>query len=227
MSLHLFDNIVWHALTGDQARFAAGRGAVRRYSRGFSPILGFEDPGRPDFDALRAIVDPGEAFYCDGWNGPSPADVRVEVDLTMYKMVYDGPIPEADEAPEAVSLQAAQREQVLALVDLTHPGPFGPRTIELGDYFGILDGGRLVAMAGERFHAERLHEISGVCTHPDYQGRGHARRLMRKLIRGQMTRGEIPVLHVMRDNTVALELYKRMGFRIHLESPVRMAMRLG
>ncbi len=225
MATHLFDNIAWHALTGTQAEFAAGTGAARRYARGFSPIVGFADPAEPDFDALRAICDPGEAFYCDGWNGPAPGDLRVEVDTTMYKMVFDGPMPERDEAPGAVALGAAHREQVMELVDLTRPGPFGPRTLELGDYFGEIEDGKLIAMAGERFHADRLHEISGVCTHPQHQGRGHARQLMRKLIRRQMMRGSIPVLHVMRDNTVAFELYKRMGFRVHGESPVRMAMR--
>ncbi|MFO1313848.1 MAG: GNAT family N-acetyltransferase [Burkholderiales bacterium] len=225
MSLDLFDNIAWHALTGEQARFAAGRGAARRYARGFSPIVGFEDPSHPDFDALREIVDPGEAFYCDGWNGPSPPDLRIEADTTMYKMFYAGGMPEADEAPDAVALGPAHVEQALDLVELTHPGPFGPRTLELGDYFGIVQDGRLVAMAGERFHAGTLREISGVCTHPAHQGRGYARRLMRKLVRQQMARGFVPVLHVIRNNTNALELYKRMGFRVYAESPVRLAMR--
>ncbi|MFO1302553.1 MAG: GNAT family N-acetyltransferase [Burkholderiales bacterium] len=226
MTTHLFDNIAWHALTGDQARFAAGDGAARRYARGFSPIVGFEDPSRPDFDALRAIVEPGEAFYCDGWNGPSPPDFRLEADTTMYKMVYAGAMPPADEAPDAVALGPAHLAQVLQLVDLTHPGPFGPRTIELGDYFGVFDGERLVAMAGERFRAGALHEISGVCTHPDHQGRGLARRLMRKLMLRQMARGSVPVLHVIRDNATARDLYLRMGFGIHAESPVRMARRI-
>lgn len=225
MSLDLFDNIVWHALTGHQARFADGEGGVRRYRRGYSPIVGFEDPSRPDFDALRAIVEPGEAFYCDGWATPAPGDFRVDADTTMYKMVYEGPVPESDQAHDAVALGTDHRDRALELVDVTHPGPFGPRTIELGEYFGIVKDGRLAAMAGERFHAGRLHEISGVCTHPDHQGKGYARSLMRKLIRRQMLRGAIPVLHVIRDNAVARDLYLRMGFRIHAESPVRMAVR--
>lgn len=227
LTIALFDNIAWHALTGDQAHFAAGRGPTRRYARGFSPIVGFEDPSNPDFDALRALVEPDEPFYCDGWNGTSPPDFRIEVDTTMYKMFYAGEMPAADEAPGAVALGPAHLAQALELVDLTHPGPFGPRTIELGDYFGILEGERLVAMAGERFRAGTLHEISGVCTHPGHQGRGHARRLMRKLILRQMMRGSTPVLHVMRDNAVARDLYQRMGFRIHAESPVRRALRIG
>jgi ribosomal protein S18 acetylase RimI-like enzyme len=217
----LLDNIVWHTLTGPHARFASGTGAVRRYARGFSPIVGFADPGRPDFDALAALCDPGEPFYCDGWSGAAPPGWDIGADTTMFKMAWDGALPGEDEAPDAIALGNAQREEAMALTALTRPGPFGPRTIELGDYFGIVDGGKLVAMAGERMHAGALREISGVCTHPDFQGRGFARRLMRKLVRRQVLRGETPFLHVMRDNEAARALYERMGFRTHGESAVR------
>jgi predicted GNAT family acetyltransferase len=100
-------------------------------------------------------------------------------------------------------------------------GPFGPRTIELGDYFGYFDGAQLVAMAGERMHVAGLREISGVCTHPDYQGRGYARKLMMKLVYREMARGETPFLHVMSANEGAHQLYLRMGFSDYLESVVR------
>ena len=76
-------------------------------------------------------------------------------------------------------------------------------------------------MAGERMHAGKLREISGVSTHPDFQGRGLARRLMVKLIRRQMQREELPFLHVMSDNKNAHRLYERMGFRDYRESLVR------
>jgi predicted GNAT family acetyltransferase len=76
-------------------------------------------------------------------------------------------------------------------------------------------------MAGERLRAGTLAEISGVCTHPDFQGRGYARRLTAKLIRRQMLRNETPFLHVMRDNTAARQLYERMGFRYYKETVVR------
>jgi predicted GNAT family acetyltransferase len=69
--------------------------------------------------------------------------------------------------------------------------------------------------------AGTLREISGVCTHPGAQGRGLARRLMHKLIRRQMLRGETSFLHVMRDNHGARGLYARMGFRDYKESVVR------
>jgi GNAT superfamily N-acetyltransferase len=217
----LLDNIFWHALTGPQAKFAAGAGDARRYAVGFSPIVGFANAERPNFDALAPYCTSDDHFYCDGWSGPVPTGWNVDSESTMFKMVWDATIPAADEAPEAIPIVTAHLPQVLALATLTRPGPFGPRTIELGEYFGCFDGERLMAMAGERSCAGDLHEISGVCTHPDYQGRGLARRLMVKLIRRQMQRGKTPFLHVMRDNLGARQLYERMGFRNYRESVVR------
>jgi ribosomal protein S18 acetylase RimI-like enzyme len=222
---HLLDNIVWHTLTGPQAKFASGTGAVRRYARGFSPIVGFADPANPDFDALASLCEPGESFYCDGWSGAAPAGWRIAADSTMFKMVWEGGLPVEDEAPDAIALGDAHRDDALALATLTRPGPFGPRTIELGEYFGFVVHGKLVAMAGERMEAGTLREISGVCTHPDVQGRGFARRLMRKLVRRQVLRGQTPFLHVMRDNETARALYERIGFRTYRESAVRVLTR--
>jgi len=217
----LLDNIMWHALTGPHSRYAAGTGGARRYAAGFSPLLGFEDPARPDFAALAGLCEPGEHFYCSGWSGSAPADWEVRAETTMFKMVWEAQAPAVDEAPDAVRLGPEHARQALDLAGLTRPGPFGPRTIELGEYFGVFDGSDLVAMAGERMFAGRLREVSGVCTNPRFQGRGLARRLMLKLVHRQLLRGETPFLHVMRDNSGARQLYERMGFRNQLESVVR------
>jgi ribosomal protein S18 acetylase RimI-like enzyme len=222
---HLLDNIFWNTLSGLHAHLSAGTDSARRYAPGFSPIVGFPDPRQPDFGALAPFCEPGEHFYCDAWSGPAPAGWRIEAEATMYRMVWDGPMPERDEAPDAVPLGPEHAAQALELALLTRPGPFGPRTIELGEYFGYVDHGKLVAMAGERMAAPGLHEISGVCTHPDYQGRGYARRLMLKLIRRQLARGETPFLHVMRANAAAHGLYLRMGFRDYCETVVRVVAR--
>jgi ribosomal protein S18 acetylase RimI-like enzyme len=127
--------------------------------------------------------------------------------------------------PAAQPLGPNHVEQMLALTALTQPGPFGPRTIELGDYIGAFEGERLIAMAGERAEAGPYREISGVCTHPDAQGRGWARRLMQILIARQRQRGQTPFLHVMRENTLARQLYQRMGFHDHCETVVRVIAR--
>ena len=217
----LLDQIFWHTLTGPHAQYASGAGAARRYARGFSPILGFADSQQPDFAALAPYCEAGEQFYCDGWSGQAPDGWRIEAESTMFRMVWNGSVPSADEAPGAIALGPEHADQALALATLCRPGPFGPRTIELGEYFGYFEGERLVAMAGERMHVEGLREISGVCTHPEYQGRGLARQLMAKLVQRQMARNETSFLHVMRANDAAHQLYLRMGFKDYLESVVR------
>ena len=218
---HLLDNITWHTLIGPHARFASGTGGARRYARGFSPIVGFASPEDPEFESLRDYCTADEHFYCDGWAGTPPQGWKIDAETTMFKMVWAADTPAVDEAQDAIPLHAGHADDALELANLTRPGPFGPRTIELGEYFGVFDGGRLIAMAGERMHAGALREISGVCTHPAFQGRGHARRLMTKLLHRQLHRGEIPFLHVMRENAGARQLYARMGFRDFRESVVR------
>ena len=221
----LLDNITWHALTGPQAPVSTGTDAARRYAPGFSPIVAFADPDQPNLAALDPYCEPGEHLYCGGWSGRAPAGWQIDAETTMIKMVWQAPAPPADEAFVAVRLGAGHVPQMLELVALTKPGPFGPRTIELGEYFGVFEGRRLVAMAGERMHAPPLREISGVCTHPDFQGRGLARRLMELLLSREMRRNETPFLHVLRDNHDAYRMYERMGFRDHQELIVRVLSR--
>jgi GNAT superfamily N-acetyltransferase len=219
-ALALLDNIVWNALTGEHAKFSAGTTRVRRYARGFSPLIGAQEVNAPDLAALEPCCIPGEQFYYAGWDGAPPAGWRVDVDATMEQYVWAA-APPRDARLEAIRLDATHAEAALELVGLTHPGPFAARTPELGEYYGLFDGDRLIAMAGERMHAAPLREISGVCTHPHYQGRGLARQLMNKVIRLQLARGQWPFLHVMSANAGARKLYETMGFRHHQQLPVR------
>lgn len=221
MMYPLLDNIFWHALSGDHARYSSGDDQARRYTRGFSPIIAFADPQRPDFDALAPHCDAGEQLYCDAWSGAAPDGWRIDAETTMFRMVWNAPMPDLDNAPDAIALGPQHAAQALELATLTRPGPFGIKTIELGEYFGYFDGERLIAMAGERVSARGLREVSGICTRPDYQGQGYARRLALKLIRRQMLRDELPFLHVMRNNEAAHALYLRMGFADYKETPVR------
>jgi GNAT superfamily N-acetyltransferase len=218
----LLDNIMWHALAGPHARFATGTAEARRYAPGFSPIAGFAEASRPDLAALRPYCAPGEPLYCTGWSGAAPAGWRIDLEATIVRMVWRGELPADDDgAPEPIRLGPAHVAAALALAERTHPGPFAPRTIELGDYFGYRDGERLLAMAGERMHAGALREISGVCTDPEAQGRGLARRLVLRLVRREMLRGEMPFLHVMHDNHGARRLYQRLGFRDQQQAVIR------
>ena len=106
---------------------------------------------------------------------------------------------------------------MLALTQLTHPGPFLKRTIEFGNYKGIFDSGELIAMAGQRMHPKEFIEISAVCTHPGYTGKGYGRMLVFDQIRKIMAEGCIPFLHVRSDNQNAIKLYKHLGFSLRRE----------
>ena len=222
----LLDNIFWHSLAGPQSAFALGTATARRHAPGFSALVGFADPERPDFAALTPHCEPGERFYCSGWTGSAPAGWRIDAEVAALQMVWDAALPEAGVAEEdCVLLGPGDVGKALALASLTRPGPFGPRTLELGDYFGCFDGERLVAMAGERMFAGSLREISGVCTDPEWQGRGLARRLVLRLVARQLRRGETPFLHVLRDNAAACRLYERIGFRVYRARLLRLVSR--
>jgi GNAT superfamily N-acetyltransferase len=221
----LLDNIIWFTLTGPHARYASGAKDVRRYATGFSPIIGFADSTRPDFDTLATYCQPDEQLYCPQWKGEAPAGWCIHAEKVMFRMIWDEAMPAADEFPDAIRLGPQHADEAFALAQLTNPGPFGPRTIELGEYYGWFEDGRLAVMAGERMHAGTLREVSGICTHPDFRGRGLARRLTLKLIHRAMQRGETPFLHVMGDNPTARQLYQKMGFRDYCETTARIISR--
>jgi predicted GNAT family acetyltransferase len=127
-------------------------------------------------------------------------------------MVWNGSAP-----PPAkqiiVDLSVSHIDEMLALVELTKPGPFLRRTPELGSYLGIHEAGQLVAMAGERLRPLGYTEISAVCTHPEYRGRGYASSLVFALIQKITKRDETPFLHVRAENVGAVRLYEKLGFK--------------
>ncbi|WP_425559753.1 GNAT family N-acetyltransferase [Kitasatospora terrestris] len=210
---HPLDNPAWAALTGPHARFAERVGRAARYPLDVSPFTAFSDQADPRaWDDLAALVGPGSLTPVAGADVAPPVGWEV-VEAGRGAQFVDTAL-RAEPAPEAVRLGPDDVPEMLDLVARTRPGPFLPRTVELGTYLGIRHGGRLVAMAGERLHPPGWTEISAVCTDPEHRGRGLATRLVRAVAAGIRERGETPFLHTAADNANAIRLYESIGFTL-------------
>ncbi|MGW1208678.1 GNAT family N-acetyltransferase [Streptomyces sp. NPDC002499] len=210
---HVLDNPALGALTGPHAHFAERQGRVLRYPADVSPWLALpEDPDAEDWADVAALAGPGAEIALPGFRGEVPESWEVTFRIDGVQFVDDG-LATAPE-PEAVLLGPADVPEMLDLVERTRPGPFLPRTIEMGTYLGIRRDGALIAMAGERLHPPGWTEISAVCTDPAFRGEGLATRLIRAVALGIRERGETPFLHTGAQNTTAIRLYEALGFRL-------------
>ncbi|TCK22118.1 GNAT family N-acetyltransferase [Pseudonocardia endophytica] len=210
---HVLDNPARASLLGPHARFAVRQGSVLRYPPDVAPFVAM--PDEPDSGAwadVVALVGPGALAQISGGDVTPPEGWVVVTDGEGVQMVDGGMRPEPD--PEAVVLGPDDVPEILELVARTRPGPFGPRTVELGTYLGLRHDGELVAMAGERLHPPGWTEISAVCTDPRFRGRGLASRLVRAVAAGIRERGETPLLHAAATNVTAIRLYEELGFRL-------------
>jgi ribosomal protein S18 acetylase RimI-like enzyme len=210
---HVLDNPARAALTGPHAHFAERRGRVLRYPVDVTPWLALPDePDADDWADVAAFWGPGGEIPLLGFRDRVPDDWEVTSHIDGVQLVDEGLAAAPD--PEAVLLGPADVPEMLDLVERTRPGPFLPRTVELGTYLGIRRGGALVAMAGERLHPPGWTEISAVCTDPSVRGEGLAGRLILAVAHGIRERGETPFLHTGAGNATAIRLYESLGFRL-------------
>jgi ribosomal protein S18 acetylase RimI-like enzyme len=212
-AIHPLDNPARAALLGPQAHLAERCGAVLRYAPGISPFVGLPDePDPEDWTDLAKLIGAGSVAATAGVPVTPPPgwQVLMNVDAVQLTGELVAALPDA----EAIPLGPADVPEMLDLVARTEPGPFLPRTIELGGYLGIRRGGALVAMAGERLRPPGWAEISAVCTDPAFRGKGLATRLTLAVAAAISARGEQPFLHAASDNVSALRLYESLGFRL-------------
>jgi predicted GNAT family acetyltransferase len=210
---------VWSALAGPQARFALIEAGARRMRPEFGLFAATADSSEQALAALgRLIAAHGETAVVEAAPPAPVPGTKVLAEAWAWQMTAEaGPEPGPPDSFEIVPLGEAEAVEMLALATLTRPGPFFARTHELGRFLGVKQAGRLVAMAGERLRLDGFTEVSGVCTHPDWRGRGYAAALMTRVADAIRARGETPVLHVYAQNRSAIGLYECLGFRFSRE----------
>lgn len=211
-------NPFWSALRSRHAGIAQVVGEVARYPADRAPFLGVAHAEVAAADAFDALIAPDESVYLLGVAPPAPDGWTLEWLGDLAQMICTAPLPVAD-GPEVVALGDGDRDAVLALTALVYPHYFRARTMSMGRYFGIRRDGRLAAMAGERLGTERFQEVSAICTHPDFNGLGYARRITAMLTNDILASGRIPYLHVSQANTRAKTMYERMGYRVRRTIP--------
>ena len=220
MSASPLDRPVWSALTGPQARLATRLGDAVR----IDPAIGFfaacaggsaasDDLGMLMFKTKR------QSWLLEAGPVQPPLGLTLGRTAPLTQMIAESPVLEEDsDGAEIVVLGDGDAAEMFALARATEPGPWESATHLYGGYYGIREGGRLVAMAGTRLRpSAQLAEVSGVCTDPAARGRGYARKLMVRVMRDMADRGETPFLHCYSSNEGAIALYRTLGFAVRCE----------
>jgi predicted GNAT family acetyltransferase len=212
--MHPLDHPVWNALTTRQQALAEGGALARRYPLAMAPFAAMADMSAQSFAALGALMSGSDIAVLFT---PDPVTAAAEFKILLAEtaeQMIGAPAQSPPGGVEIVTLGANDVAAMMALTELTKPGPFSLRTHELGTFLGIRIDGQLVAMAGERMKPAEYTEITAVCVHPSHRGRGYGQMLLAAISRQITARGEIPFLHVFSNNESAIALYRRQGMEI-------------
>ncbi|MGA8261240.1 MAG: GNAT family N-acetyltransferase [Arenicellales bacterium] len=214
---HVLDRPPWSSLTTQQAALAEGGTLARRFPPAIAPFAAARDTRAGSLAALAQLPGPGETMLLlDADPIVLPAGLAAVLSAKVAQMTLVRP-PEPMHDARIERLDEADAEEMLALATLTKPGPFTLKAQALGEFFGIRIDGRIAAMAGERMKMDGHAELSGVCSHPDFRGRGLARVLSLFVMQRILDRGETPFLHAWTTNTPAIRLYETIGFEVRAE----------
>lgn len=208
------DNFVFNALVSGDSHLSFGTGHVKYFDKEVSPFIGFNDENINGFDELHMLLPAGRNVLHATRNQLSePPGWKLFAEIKGTQFVLSTKKEFSKMHIQPVALNISHVDEMVTLATLTKPGPFNTRTIEFGNYHGIFESGRLVAMTGQRMHVYHFTEVSAVCTHPDYTGKGYAGMLLNHQLDLILGNGQHPFLHVRSDNERAISLYERAGFR--------------
>ena len=212
------DNPIWTALTTKQAQHAHASALARRFPPEMTLLGALAANTTMAFDSLAQLIqrDAVNLYFTSPPQIPAGWEIVRAVEL--HQMVQETeappPTPQNSAVPEVIELIPADIPEMSVLYTATRPGrTLCPRIQKLGQFLGIREDGKLIAMGGLRLHLAGYREITTVATLPDHEGRGYATAIVRALIERIRSRGDRPFLTVRTDNTRAIEIYHRLGFK--------------
>jgi ribosomal protein S18 acetylase RimI-like enzyme len=213
----MLDNPIWNSLTTRHSHIAIGANVghdlIRRYPSDVGPLSAFQEPTLEAYADLAAVTPDGDvaALFLDD-EAELPAGWELVRGGRLVQMVCPDVPMQVSLSEPVVPLEKADFPEMVALAAITEPGPFRDNTATLGGFVGIRVGGRLAAMAGQRLAPTGFAEVSAVCSHPDFRGRGYAQALVAAVTRNICSEGRTPFLTSFEDNAGAIRIYKQVGF---------------
>jgi len=211
----LLYNPVYNAMLSGDAHLCSGTEKVKYFDEQVSPFAGFHQDYDKGFDDLYNMLPAGrKILYATPQLIKEPEGWQVLAEVKGLQFIYPEGMNLVEPSIKPIPLNNENIEEMMQLAALTKPGPFGRRTIEFGHYHGIFENNQLAAMTGQRLHVANYTEISAVCTHPNYLGKGYAAALILHQLKLILDQGQKPFLHVRGDNDRAIGLYERLGFKV-------------
>ena len=206
------DNPVWFSLSETNQSFGIDYGSIKFYHPDYCPFGGFEkdDSISKPIDEYSVMVD---SFFVVGEKPLLSKELKLNKELVCLQMIVYNPIDIAINDP-IIKLTDEHIDALYELVNLVQPGYFKRKTALLGNYYGIFNDDELIAVTGERMQMNDFIEVSAVVTHPNHTGKGYAKQLVVHTVNEIFKQNKTPYLHVIKDNTGAIQLYKKLGFEI-------------
>ncbi|HLO79930.1 MAG TPA: GNAT family N-acetyltransferase [Chitinophagaceae bacterium] len=216
--MHELSNPAWESLCSRQKQFNQGDEEVRFYPENVSPFIALKNWDEQDIQTLieRELPDRSFSMVVEK-QVQLPPSFDIIFAIPLYQMVCTDLKRSTKNGVEIQNLSYDHVPQMLELTAMTRPGPFYERTIDFGNYIGIFEKEKLVAMAGERMKLSGYTEVSAICTHPDHLGKGYASMLFSKASERIVDEGNKPFLHVKKDNAGAIRIYEKFGYNIRSE----------
>jgi len=216
-AIRSLDDPIWTALNTSHAALALGGALARRYPARIGPLSGIADQSGAAYEELRTLAGPNGivVLFLQEPPQPRPGWTLIRQGPLSQMVCVNPPSASPTTLPPTATLQplaATDAPAMVELATLTEPGPFREGTHELGGFYGIFEGNRLVSMAGHRMRVPGHVEVSAVCTHPDARGHGYARTLMLRVMADIRAEGLTPFLHTWAFNHNAIRIYTDLGF---------------
>jgi ribosomal protein S18 acetylase RimI-like enzyme len=211
----VLQNPVFNALSSGDSSLSFGTNDVKYFDEAVSPFIGIRDDYESGFDELYTLLPAGRRILhaCTS-HIATPQGWQLMHKIEGVQMAYNAATCNAADDLQPHPLSSTHVDAMVALAQLTKPGPFDKGTILFGNYHGFFNGDQLIAMTGQRLHPGPYTEVSAVCTHPDHLGKGYAYSLVVHQTKAILASKRIPFLHVRADNARAISLYERIGYSI-------------